>query len=164
MERITRILKHIRFQACRDIISRAELQRIYCKHGLEHSLDVARIAYILNLEEQAGLDKEVIYAMALLHDLGRSVEYHNGCPHHEAGVAIAGEILKDCGFTQEETQWIMEAIAGHKDESLTDNRNPGGMYRDVLYRADKLARTCFDCEAADTCYWSEAKRNHTITY
>lgn len=169
MERIDRILKHVRFQECNHIISQAELQRIYCKHGMEHSLDVARIAYILNLEEQAGLNQEVIYAMALLHDLGRSVEYQGGQTHHQAGVGLAEEILMDCAFTCEEIRWITEAIAGHKDEQCIANQTAGGMepeeiYRRILYRADKLSRNCFDCEASATCYWSEAKRNHTITY
>lgn len=169
MERIDRILKHVRFQECKNIISQAELQRSYCKHGMEHSLDVARIAYILNLEEQAGLNQEVIYAMALLHDLGRSVEYRGGGSHHEAGVGLAEEILADCAFTPEEIRWITEAIAGHKDEQRMKNPNadcmePGEVYRRLLYRADKLSRNCFDCEASATCYWPDAKRNHTITY
>ena len=51
-----------------------EKDRIFCKHGIEHLLDVARIAYIKNLEEKLGYDKEVIYGAALLHDLGR-VQY-----------------------------------------------------------------------------------------
>lgn len=169
MERIDRILQHKRFQECRQQIMQAEVHRIYCKHGLEHSMDVARIAYILSLEnneEGQALEKEIIYAMALLHDLGRSMEYRNGQSHHEAGVEIAGEILRDCGFTETEIAWITEAIAAHKyAETETVPEEPGSIgdrYRNILYRADKLSRNCFDCPAADTCYWPMEKRNHGI--
>lgn len=169
MERIDRILQHKRFQECRQQITQAEVHRIYCKHGLEHSMDVARIAYILSLEnneEGQALEKEIIYAMALLHDLGRSMEYRNGQSHHEAGVEIAGEILRDCGFTETEIAWITGAIAAHKyaeTETVPEERGSiGDRYRSILYRADKLSRNCFDCPAADTCYWPMEKRNHGI--
>lgn len=131
MERIDRILQHKRFQECRQQIMQAEVHRIYCKHGLEHSMDVARIAYILSLEnneEGQALEKEIIYAMALLHDLGRSMEYRNGQSHHEAGVEIAGEILRDCGFTETENAWITGAIAAHKyAETETVPEEPGAL-------------------------------------
>lgn len=169
MERIDRILQHKRFQECRQQIMQAEVHRIYCKHGLEHSMDVARIAYILSLEnneEGQALEKEIIYAMALLHDLGRSMEYRNGQSHHEAGVEIAGEILRDCGFTETEIAWITGAIAAHKyaeTETVPEESGSiGDRYRSILYRADKLSRNCFDCPAADTCYWPMEKRNHGI--
>ena len=48
-------------------------------------MDVARIAYIENLEAQLGLEKEDIYIAALLHDLGRVDEYESGIGHHIAG-------------------------------------------------------------------------------
>ena len=169
MERIDRILQHKRFQECRQQIMQAEVHRIYCKHGLEHSMDVARIAYILSLEnneEGQVLEKEIIYAMALLHDLGRSMEYWNGQSHHEAGVEIAGEILRDCGFTETEIAWITGAIAAHKYAEIEtvpeEQGSIGDRYRNILYRADKLSRNCFDCPAADTCYWPMEKRNHGI--
>lgn len=38
---------------------------------MEHFLDVARLMYIYNLEDQAGFSKEMIYAAGLLHDIGR---------------------------------------------------------------------------------------------
>ena len=171
MERIDRILQHRRFQECRQQITQAEVHRIYCKHGLEHSMDVARIAYILSLEaDETGqtLKKEIIYAMALLHDLGRSVEYQNGQSHHEAGVEIAGEILRDCGFTETEIIWITGAIAAHKHaeaETVPEEQERiGDRYCRILYQADKLSRNCFDCPAADTCYWPTEKRNHGIIY
>ena len=52
-----------------------EKQRLFCKHGLSHFLDVARIAWILTLEQtlQEGMNvehlaqqKDKIYLTALL--------------------------------------------------------------------------------------------------
>lgn len=160
MERVDRILKHELFLCCMRRIAEAEEHRIYCKHDLDHALDVARIAYILNLEEQGGIGKEVIYAMALLHDLGRSEEYETGSPHHGAGAELAGRILTECGFAAADSRRICQAIAAHKDAE----RNAGNYCAGLLYRADKLSRNCFDCMASKTCYWEEECRNHSVSY
>ncbi|MGI6684337.1 MAG: HD domain-containing protein [Bacillota bacterium] len=60
-----------------------EINREFCCHQMQHALDVARIYYILFLEKyQDGISsdlknmsvdqtKELIYATALLHDIGR---------------------------------------------------------------------------------------------
>lgn len=160
MERIDRIMKHEGFCCCMKQIETAEQHRIYCKHNLGHSLDVARIAYILNLEEQGGLSKEMIYAMALLHDLGRSEEYHKGTDHHEAGAALAEQILSECEFTATEIEQICRAIAAHQ----FSGRNAEDYGARLLYRADKLSRNCFECMASKTCYWKEEYRNTGILY
>ena len=44
-------------------IEQLEQQRIFCRHGLEHLLDVARIAWILTMEDQLPLDKEIVYSL-----------------------------------------------------------------------------------------------------
>ena len=73
MERVNRILRHPRYADCLKQVRDCETGRIFCRHQMEHFLDVARIAYILNLEEGRGLAKDMIYAAALLHDCGRYV-------------------------------------------------------------------------------------------
>lgn len=160
MKRIQRIIKHEAFCYGMKQIEAAERDRIYCKHNLEHSLDVARIAYILNLEEQGGLSRELIYAMALLHDLGRCEEYHKGTAHEEAGAALAERILLECGFHEKETGQICQAIATHK-HSGRDAEDYGAR---LLYRADKMSRNCFACTASKTCYWKEECKNSGILY
>lgn len=172
MERIDRIMKHPLFQQCREVIDIAERNRVYCRHNLEHSLDVARIAYILNLEEGGKLDQALIYAMALTHDLGRSEEYTLGKNHHVAGAELAELILTACGFSEEDTQMICQAIAAHKALDATSEPETGkeeqnwkkDYCRKLLYRADKLSRNCYDCAAAKTCYWDDNIRNHRIVY
>ena len=71
MERVDKILAHPEFQVYMRRIREQERTRVFCLHGIEHSLDVARIGYIKNLEQGLSFRQDVIYAMALLHDIGR---------------------------------------------------------------------------------------------
>ena len=35
---------------------------------------------------------------------------------------------------------------------------------EIIYKADKLSRQCFNCKAEKECYWSSEKKNFKITY
>ncbi len=156
MDRVNSILNHEDFK---DNIHKNDLyesERRFCKHDLEHLLSVARIAYIINLEENLHIDKEIIYACALLHDLGRNVQYEKGIPHEEAGAYIAKGILKDSKFKEEETCDILCAIRSHR---VSKNENP---LNSLMYRADKLSRNCFNCKSFDDCNWDLNKKNLKI--
>lgn len=137
----------------------SEQERIFCKHGMEHCMDVARILYIMVMEDDLLYDKDVVYAAALLHDIGRYEEYISHTPHHEASVRMAEEILVDCEFSKEETACILGAIGRHKDYD-----EEADTFCKLLYKADKLSRNCYDCQAQEECYWEENKRNYTIQY
>ncbi|MBQ5558865.1 MAG: HD domain-containing protein [Lachnospiraceae bacterium] len=158
MERYHQILTHPLFQETMEELGKLEKERKFCNHTLEHFCDVARIMYIFSLEEQSELSQDMIYATALLHDLGRVAQYKYGEPHHEAGKKVAEPILKDCGYDAEEIGQILGAIGCHRKE--IEEADELSLY---LYRADKLSRNCFACKAVDECYWPEEKRNHTIT-
>ena len=75
MERYYNILKHSLYQKILQSLEFYEKERKFCCHNLEHFCDVARIMYIFALEEQSELTKDLIYATALLHDIGRAKEY-----------------------------------------------------------------------------------------
>ncbi len=158
MDKIENILNNDSYRCYVNYIEKMEMDRSFCRHGMEHSLDVARIAYIINLEKNMGIDKELIYATALLHDIGRAAEYKDGSPHHKAGADIAGNILTEAGFSEADRECICDAIACHKKE-LDDGGIAG-----LLYKADKLSRRCFDCGAYDGCYWDDSMKNKAITY
>jgi len=160
MERIDRILKHELFLEHVEKNNEAEKERRFCRHDMAHFLDVARIGRIINLEEKLGIEEEMLYAAALLHDLGRHVQYDQGIPHEQAGAEIAPVILRDCGFGEEETGLIVDAIAGHRDKTIAGDRSLGG----VLYRADKASRPCFSCRAERDCNWKDEKKNMKIRY
>lgn len=55
-----RVLKHPEFLRIMNRIKEQETERIYCHHELEHALDVARIAWILFLEEVVEAQTEVL--------------------------------------------------------------------------------------------------------
>ena len=125
---------------------------------MAHFLDVARIAQLLNLEEAVGLSKEMIYAAALLHDIGRHLQYREGTPHEQASALLAPQILKECGFTESESAEILEAIRQHRNAGIREERNLSGL----IYRADKLSRSCFACPAEPQCDWKNEKKNWRI--
>ena len=160
MKRIDEILQHEEFKKQMSIIHEAEMHRCFCNHGMEHLMDVARIAWIINLEEGIGLDREMVYATALLHDIGKGRQYAEGISHEIAGGEIAGVILKDCGFQEEEIFRIRRAILSHRDPAVKEHKN----LRGVIFRADKASRPCFLCKTAKECNWSDEKKNMTMTY
>lgn len=61
------------------------------------------------------MSKDIIYATALLHDLGRADQYEKGISHEEAGAILAEEILTDCGYTREERKFMTDTILRHRD-------------------------------------------------
>ena len=85
MKQIDQIMAHPLFKEAMCGIEDAERDRIFCRHGMEHCLDVARILYIMVLERNLPYRKDMIYATALLHDIGRYEEYRGQVSHHEAG-------------------------------------------------------------------------------
>lgn len=155
MNRVDAILRHPLFGEQMALLRQAEENRVFCRHGMTHLLDVARIAWIINLEEGQGLDREVIYACALLHDIGKARQYLKGIPHEKAGGELAPAILKDCGFTASEAEEIKKAILSHRDAGMRNEKGLCG----ILYRADKASRACFDCPAEAECNWSVEKKN-----
>lgn len=158
MERIDRILNHPKFRVVLQELDELERDRIFCRHGLNHLLDVARLMRIMNGEEGLGISKSHIYAAALLHDIGRAEQYKTGNPHALAGLPLAEEILSDCGFCPEEREELVTAIAHHGK-----GYHPSPMAQ-LLYRADKRSRACFACPGADACKWTAEEKNLTLEY
>ncbi len=160
MQRIDAIVRDPLFQDSLSRIKKLEQDREFCKHTLQHFVDVARITYILMLEsgqiqqfiEDAGLSgpetaKEVIYAAGILHDVARWREYESGVDHASMGASMAGEILERNGFTHEESRVITQAIFEHREQSIQMSR-----LGEMLFRADNLSRSCHECSAQERCY------------
>lgn len=160
MDRFNQLLQDDEVIAYYDRLAILEENRIYCRHGLNHALDVARIGYIMMLEmSDLVVSKEIFYVTALLHDLGRVMQYEQGTPHHEAGVLVAEKLLSKYAFTDKEKTDICQAIAAHRDAA----GGTGFRLAEYLYLADKQSRNCFCCEAADSCNWSEEKKNYELS-
>ena len=159
MERIDKICSHALCRSYTEKIRELEQDRIFCRHDTSHFLDVARLAYIENLERDLNISKELIYAAALLHDIGRHLEYLEGNPHDKASVMLAGDILKDCGFDTQEQNEITAAIAQHRTAGTEQKDDLAGL----IYRADKRSRPCLFCKAEKICKWSTQAKNLSLT-
>ncbi len=158
MERVNQILQLESYQKYLKKNEEAEVGRVFCHHDMGHFLDVARIAMLLNLEEHYGIDKELVYAAALLHDIGRWQQYEDGTPHEKVSAMLAPEMLVKCGFNTKESEMIVRAISLHRSSGVKDDKDLNGL----LYRADKLSRACFTCKAEKECNWKGEKKNRCL--
>ena len=158
MNRVNAILETPLYRRCYARLEELERDRTFCRHQMTHLLDVARIAYILNMEQKIGLEKEVIYAASILHDIGKYAQYEDGTPHEQAGEKTASEILDSlpagAAFSEEEKDMILTAIRGHR--RLRTGAEP---LERLLYISDKASRACFACPAQRECNWSAEKKN-----
>ena len=159
MERVHKIYEHPLFRECLEKNREAEKERVFCRHDMTHFMDVARLSYIFSLEREYAVPKEEIYAAALLHDIGRHLQYTEGVSHEEASAQLAETILTDCGFTGTETEEILQAIRLHRNPGTAENTGLPGL----LYRADKKSRACGFCKAKGQCNWPEEKKNLKLT-
>lgn len=158
MERIQQIINHPLYKEYLSKIKEWEKDRKFCKHDYVHFLNVARIAMILKLKEDLTVSEEYIYAAALLHDIGRHIQYETGEDHAKASGRLAPEILKDTGFSEKEKDVIIDAIVSHRNEAVKDEKS----LRGILYRADKLSRECYFCEVEGLCDWKDGKKNREL--
>ena len=146
MVRIEKILIHIQYIEFLNRNIEAEETRLFCHHDFQHAVDVARVAYILALENKLSISKEVIYASGLLHDIGRWKEYAEGVDHASESAILASPILEHCGFNKEESARILHAIDHHRNKN--QDQNSLGW---ILFEADKKSRLCCECLTRDMC-------------
>lgn len=158
-DKINLIIENHSFQESLRKIENFEKQRVFCLHDMQHFLDVARIMYIMSLEKDLKIPKYLIYATALLHDIGRGEQYENSTPHHKASLEIAKDVLQRCKYEAQEIDEILEAIGNH-----SNNTEKLNSLSHILYISDKLSRNCAKCKAIDNCKWPIEKRNLRITY
>lgn len=139
------------------LLTKLEQDRIFCKHDMEHFLTVARITLMMCHEKRIVVDPDIIYATALLHDIGRTEEYINHIPHDIASVHKAEIILDEVNCNSEIKNKIISMIQNHRNGNFIDNS-----LENIFYQADKKARLCFCCPALEQCNWSEDKKNLNI--
>ena len=160
MPRVEAIWNHPLYQRELGRIEEAERDRIFCRHDLAHLLDVARVAWIQVMEEGLGIPRDLVYAAALLHDIGRGEQYAGGDPHDVAGERIASAILsglpQGASFDGAERAAILDAVRGHR------GRDAEAPLTRAISRADKASRPCLACPAAPACKWPEGKKNLEI--
>lgn len=171
MEKINSLLMDEEYRSLLRRLEELEAERIFCGHGPEHLLAVARIAWIRNLEEDLGLDRESVYLSALLHDLGRVDEYESGIPHHEAGRERAEYFLNKLEVPLAEQEGILRAIGAHRRknlpkeaEQIKEVRQTEEVLAALLAWADKASRNCGFCHAYEECKWSREEKDRRLRY
>ncbi len=157
-ERINKILCNPVYQEHIEKIAQHEKERLFCRHDMPHFLDTARIVYILNLEAQLDFLKDVLYAMSLLHDIGRWQEYETGIKHALASATLCEVLLIDADFNAKEIEDIKMAILNHSTEFPKEVHE----LSKLLYFADKKSRSCYACPMDLACDWT--KKNEAIIY
>lgn len=158
MDRLNQILRNKSYREYYNKIEKAEADRSFCLHDIQHFLAVARIAMLLNLQENLQIKQEFIYITSILHDIGRFEQYENGTPHEKASVILAEPILHESGFNDEEISIILEAIDNHRNKEVVGT----GTLNDIIYRADKMSRNCFLCKMYQECNWKQDKKNDSL--
>lgn len=149
LPRVNKILQHALYEEYITKNKITEAQRVFCRHGSDHGLSVARITYIFLLEnKETRLSKEVIYAAGILHDIGRWSEYETQENHALVGARLAAPILYDCGFSEEEVEIITQGIYEHRLKPSEAESVLG----QALALADDWARDCKNCESKASCY------------
>ena len=156
MNRIDKILHHPVYNDLLNRLQLLEANRIYCRHDMPHFLDVARLMWIEALEKKLPVEREIVYAAALLHDIGRVEQAEHGTPHEQASANLAGQILLEAGYNGDEICEITAAILSHR-KGCTENT-----LGQILYQADKRSRACWSCGASCSCNWPEEKKNKGI--
>ena len=141
MERVNAICRHPLWRDSVRQIAHLERHRQFCRHDLVHFLH-----------------KELIYAAALLHDIGRHLQYTRNIPHDQASAQLAEVILADCGFSKAERAEVEDAILQHRGQQDRQREGLAGL----LYGADKASRACLFCPAEPECNWSPEKKNMRI--
>lgn len=160
-----KILENEEYKKYLEKICYLEKDRIYCKHDLIHSLDVARICTIMMYEQGKAVSRDIVYASALLHDIGR---FKENTENHEAlSVDIAKNILPVCGYTNSEISDIVEIISFHRGnysiKQIDELVMLGKLDLKESFRiADQLSRNCFCCKASSSCKWKEENKSTNI--
>lgn len=157
MERFNKLIQDEDYKLCLEKIRVCEKERIFCRHDVQHFLDVARLCYILALESGCDVSKEVIYTCAFLHDIGKWQQYTENIPHETASHQLAKPLLEKYRFDENEQQQILSAILQHRKGAEK------GLGR-LMYQSDKLSRDCRSCKAYTACNWTEEAKNNTISY
>ena len=102
-------------------------------HTLDHTLRV----YSLSMQLGKGLpvNKRVLEAAALLHDVGRPREAESNVSHSILSGNMSRDFLRNLGYTTEEIESIVDAIRTHR---YSEGIEPHTIEGQILSDADKI--------------------------
>lgn len=157
MSYIARLMALESYRQALTALERREADRIYCKHDLDHFLDVARITLLLCQAHNIEADRDSVYLAALMHDLGRLDR--DEADHNVAGSVLAAQWLDAIGFPKDRQEVVLTLIEEH---GWPGKKAPANL-SEAFSLADSYSRACYYCPAADSCFWPpERKNTHPI--
>lgn len=159
MKNTNKIVFNEKYQEKLKKLEKCEKDRAFCGHTSQHFYDVARIFYLLILENKLDFSKDMAYTTAFLHDIGRVDEYEKEIPHDIASRNFAKEMLQLTDYSEKEKELILQAISKHRGENSKEHS-----FSALFAKADNLSRPCWDCPAEKDCYWSRERKNLRIKY
>lgn len=90
--------------------------------GTAHSRRVFELSLRLAAQEGMAVDAEVLYAAAVLHDLGAMEPYRQeGVDHTERSLQAAPAVLGEVGFDPERYDRVLGCIGGHMFYAQPEN-------------------------------------------
>ena len=102
-------------------------------HGFDHVERVYNMA--LKISEGEDVDKDVVRAAVLLHDVARAREEEMGVCHAEEGARMTGDILRDMDFPEKKIEKVVHAILVHR---YSKGLKAESREAEVLQDADRL--------------------------
>ncbi len=150
MDRCNKIITNPKYREYLQENQAEEENRLFCNHHFDHLLAVARLTYLLLLEEgNACISREIVYASGLLHDIGKHREYRDNLDHAVESAALADPILEEAGFPLPERHLIQRAISRHREKEGSFAQH--SVLDRALIKADLYSRLCFFCTQAHNC-------------
>jgi len=102
-------------------------------HSYDHTLRVLSVS--LQIGKEVGANMRILYAAALLHDIGRPREEKTGVTHALLSGEMSKRVLSKAGYTPQETESVVAAIRTHR---FSEGLRPVSLEGEILSDADKL--------------------------
>jgi len=125
----------------RDMYIKIENYMLSCmKDGAHDCQHIYRVLYAaLDIAKDYEVDKEVLIAASLLHDIGREAQFQNPILDHAIiGSEKAYDYLQLIGWPEYKTQHVKACIFSHR---FRNSNPPESIEAKILFDADKLDAT-----------------------
>jgi uncharacterized protein len=126
-----------KFQRIKEIVEDELNEAKDSAHDIDHIMRVYNLAMTL-VKTEAPVDMDVVRAAVLLHDIGgakEAADISGKTDHAVVGAEMAGPILKDFDFSDEQIKHVQACILSHRYRT---NNKPETLEAKIVHDADKL--------------------------
>lgn len=103
-------------------------------HAPGHIYRVLGVALAL-ADSEPDVDRDILVAACLLHDVGRPEQFKTGADHALVGGDMAYDFLLTLGWVEERAEWVRQCIRAHR---FRNDLPPETIEAKLLYDADKM--------------------------